>query len=99
MRVEAFHVCLGEDKPLKAEALSLDDALLDARHGAYLSAEAHLTRHGRGTFNGGVDIAGKHSGNNAKVDGRVADTQSTGHVEKDILGTYLEAHALFQYGQ
>ena len=73
--------------------------MLDAGHGAYLARQADLAGHAPAFFDGRIDIAAQHGGNDGEVHGHVGHSQTAGNIQEYVFLHQLEAHALFQHGQ
>ena len=68
-------------------------------HGADLARETDLAGETGAAVDGEVDAGGEHGADDGQVDGRIADAQSAGDVEEDVLLDQLEPGALLEYGQ
>ena len=97
--VEAAEVAVRHEDTGESKLFGLEDALLDAVHGADFSAEAHFPSHARARLDGDVEARREDGGEDGKVDSGVVHTQAAGDVEEDVLLDELEAGAFFQDGQ
>ena len=97
--VQSANVVFGEHHIGEAQFFSLGNALFDAVDGAYFATQSHLASHAPFFFDGRIDVARQHGGDDTEIHGKVGDTKSAGDVHEDIFLYELKAHAFFEYGQ
>ena len=97
--VEAAEVAVRHEDTGESQLFGLEDALLDAVHGADFPAEAHFSGHARARLDGDVEARREDGGEDGEVDGGIVHAQAAGDVEEDILLDELEAGTFLEHGQ
>src|SRR5688572_4397294 len=95
--LERASSALGHDTSGEAELGGLVQAFIQLRNRAQFTAQSYLADERQVARNGFFSIAGRNGGGDGEVSGRLADSQATHHIHKDILIEELETHALAQH--